>query len=238
MTTKGIHIHYGPIPKIEKNNLYTSLQQNHIDLSNFIHIEWTESLPSSLTKNNVSLFISPFPISSIRITLQCISAGIPIIVYMGNSRIECNDYVHPESLKWNTPNEFWDIINSLNKINLAYISIKGKEYIKTHNNLELLKTYIISETSFPKIPNNTIFYETHIIDICDVIDFFRTDNIICNSQYIKKNYHNIIFRNKFTIVLSLFMYIIMLFLSILPFTSKLFKSQKIIQKIKRKILQF
>ncbi|MBS4774062.1 MAG: glycosyltransferase family 2 protein [Proteobacteria bacterium] len=171
--TQGKHIHYGPIPEDNKKQLMNKLEQNHISSDRFIHIEWAENLPQSLIDNNVDLFITPFPVGSAKIAIMLEAAGIPLICFRGDTRIESADYVAPSALIWNNLEKLFELINSLSVDKLSDISIKEQEYFNHNNNLNILSSYLRSEKNFETIYPAPYFYDNRILDIREVKQFIE-----------------------------------------------------------------
>lgn len=170
--TNGRHIHYGPIPAQQLQLISDKLRQNGIPEQNFVHIEWADNLPQSLLENDVDLFIMPFPVSSAKIAIQLEAAGIPLISFRGDTRIQSSDYLAPAVLIWNTLQEFKQSLLSLTPQKLAEMSSLEQKHFQTVNNIDVLRPYIRNEQSFPTIPEATYFYDDRIVDIREVRQFF------------------------------------------------------------------
>ncbi|WP_165078479.1 MULTISPECIES: glycosyltransferase family 2 protein [unclassified Desulfovibrio] len=167
--TGGKHIHYGPLPEEIRQRLARAMKRNGVAEHRFCHVEWANNLPDSMLSREVDLFISPFPISSIKLNLQCMAAGIPMLVYAGGlTRIEQNDFLYPEVLKWRTRKEFFDIVTSLTREKLAALSATGVQYFKTHNDLSAALPYVLFDRCREAVPIPPPFIDNHIIDINEV----------------------------------------------------------------------
>lgn len=170
-TTGGNHIHYGPLPDDIKEGIHKALKRNGTEPERFTHVEWSNNLPDSLLGHGVDIFISPFPISSIKLNLQCISAGIPVMVYAGGlTRIEQNDFLNPDVLRWKSREEFFDTILSLEKTRLLELSKSGLEYFRTHNSLSAAMPYVLFDKCFDPVPIPPKFIDDRIIDTDEVLD--------------------------------------------------------------------
>lgn len=169
--TGGKHIHYGPLPEEIRQRMSRVMKRNGIEPQRFCHVEWASNLPDSMLANGVDVFISPFPISSIKLNLQCISAGIPVLVYAGGlTRIEQNDFLYPEVLKWRNREEFFDIVTSLTREKLATLSAAGAQYFKTHNDLSAALPYVLFDRCREAVPIPPPFIDSHVIDVNGAID--------------------------------------------------------------------
>lgn len=174
--TGGGHIHYGPLPARVKAEILKSMSAKRLPESRFKHIEWADNLAGSMLQHRIGLFISPFPIGSIKLNLQCEAAGIPMLVYDGGlTRIEKNDFLHPDVLKWKNRKEFYGILRSLNKDALLDLSAKGQKWFKTHNELGMLMPYMMFDRCFDSVPIPPPHVDTDIIDVRNVQDLLLLD---------------------------------------------------------------
>lgn len=169
--TGGKHVHYGPLPDGVEEGISRALKRNGIAPERFTHVEWSNNLPDSLLEHDVDIFIAPFPISSIKLNLQCISAGIPVMAYAGGlTRIEQNDFLNPDVLRWKNRKEFFDTILSLERQRLMELSESGLEYFKTHNALSATMPYILFDKCFEPVPIPPKFIDDRIIDTDEALD--------------------------------------------------------------------
>ncbi len=169
--TCGKHVHYGPLPDEVKDGIVKALERQRISPESFIHIEWANNLPDSMLTNGVDLFISPFPISSIKLNLQCLSAGIPVMVYAGGlTRIEQNDFLNQDVLKWRDREEFFGIVTALTRKRLVELSASGLEYFRTHNDLSVAMPHILFDKCFSPVPIPPPFIDAKIIDAEEILD--------------------------------------------------------------------
>lgn len=172
--TGGRHIHYGPLPDEIKAKISEIMRKNGLGRDRFVHIEWADDLAGSMLENHVDLFISPFPIGSIKLNLQCEAAGIPMLVYDGGlTRIERNDFLHPDVLTWKDRTGFFEILSSLSAERLQDLSEKGKEWFGTHNELSLLVPYMMFDRCFETVPIPPPHVDRDIIDIRNIHDLLQ-----------------------------------------------------------------
>lgn len=179
--TKGVHYHYGPIPDDRLAKIKESLKKAKINENKFQNIIWADNIPQSLIDNNVDLFIAPFPIGSAKISMQVEMAGVPLICYHGDTRIECSDFIAPDALFWTSFEEFFTIVSNLNTDKLKQISKAEKDYFFKHNDLDLVKDYIKKEKNF-EAPKFMYFYDNRIVDIQNVIQFFNATQDLTTAQ--------------------------------------------------------
>ena len=179
--TKGKHVHIGPIEDLELNNIQQKMQELNIPLESFIHIPWANNIVESLLFNNVDIFIEPFPTVSYKITLEVLSAGIPVIAKQSLLRIEMADFLYPEVLRWETKEEFIEKLSALSAEDLVEQSISAREYfLKTHD-ITLLKEYFIKDKSLC-VPPNSRCVDNKIIEINNVAKLF-IDNCFLSKFY-------------------------------------------------------
>lgn len=172
--TGGRHIHYGPLPEEVKAKIAVILKNGGMKSDRFIHIEWADDLAGSMLEQHVDLFISPFPIGSIKLNLQCEAAGIPMLVYDGGlTRIEKNDFLHPDVLKWKNRAAFFRILSSLSRERLHDLSRKGKKWFGSHNELSVLVPYMMFDRCFEAVPIPPSHVDTDIIDIRNIHDLIQ-----------------------------------------------------------------
>ena len=147
------------------------MKRNDINPDKFIHIEWASNLPDSILENQVDIFISPFPVSSIKLNLQCISAGIPVMVYAGGlTRIEQNDFLNHDVLRWKDREDFFRTITTLTRERLTKISESCLKYFNIHNNLSVVMPYILFNKCFMPVPIPYPFIDHNIIDADEIFD--------------------------------------------------------------------
>lgn len=170
-TTGGRHIHYGPLPPEVVSRLENVMQRNGIAPERFTHVEWADNLPDAMLAQGVNLFIAPFPISSIKINLQCMSAGIPVLVYAGGlTRIEQNDFLYPDALSWRNRKEFFDVIRNLSAKKLLELSVSGLAWFRSHNDLAAAMPHVLQNRCFAPVPIPPGFLDDKIIDTEEIID--------------------------------------------------------------------
>lgn len=169
--TGGRHVHYGPLPEEIRARLGQVMKRNDVDPERFQHVEWADNLPDSMLELGVGLFISPFPISSIKLNLQCESAGIPVMVYAGGlTRIEQNDFLHPGVLRWKDRKEFFGNIAGLTRDRLMELSAMGLEWFGTHNDLSVAMPHVLTNRCFEPVPIPPRFLDDRIIDADEILD--------------------------------------------------------------------
>lgn len=177
--TRGRHVHYGPLPDGLKAGIVRALNRCGIEKERFVHIEWANNLPDAMLKAGTDIFISPFPVSSIKLSLQCLSAGIPVMAYAGGlTRIEQNDFLNHDVLRWKTREDFFAVLDSLDRDKLVSLSESGLEHFRTHNDLSAVMPYIVLEKCFDPVPIPPKFIDDRIIDANEILDLINMSSCV------------------------------------------------------------
>ncbi len=163
-TTNGKHIHYGPIDEASLTDIQNKLQEKNIPLENFIHIPWADNIAQSMIENNVDIFIEPFPIVSYKLTLEIHAAGIPTIIFKGNTRLTITDFIYDNPLTWQDSEEFIKRLSNIDAETLKEHSTLAREYYLKNHSIESLSSYFKEEKSIENI-KKIAFYDSNIIDI-------------------------------------------------------------------------
>jgi len=162
--TGGKHIHYGPIPDEEIVKIKSKLKEYGVDEQNFVNIPWAEDLPKSMYENHIDVFIEPFPTVSYKITLDVLSAGIPVISHKSYLRMGITDFIYPNHLEWSNVNEFIDILSNITKQDLQKHSELSRKYYEENHHPDVLFKCFITETGLDT-PREIPFYDNRLIDI-------------------------------------------------------------------------
>ena len=165
--TGGQHYHFGPIPDDRLDYIREFVKENKMREDSFIYISWAEDPLKLIVDNKVDVFIEPFPTVSYKITLDMLMGGIPIIAYDGNTRMSTMDFVYPGNLKWKTPADFIQKIESLDSDALSDHSKKSIEYFSNNHKNRAVKDFFRDEICFAPI------LDVNIVDgkIHDIIEY-------------------------------------------------------------------
>ena len=172
--TGGKHIHYGPIPDTELKSIYTQLAANGLPQDCFINIPWAENLSESMYNECVDVFIEPFPTVSYKITLDVLSAGIPVITHKSYMRMGITDFIYPNHMEWSNVDEFIDILSNVTSSQLSEYSKLSREYYEQNHMPSVLSKYFTTETSF-KTPEKIPFYDSKLIDISQISNLLNVE---------------------------------------------------------------
>jgi hypothetical protein len=126
----GNHIHIGKIPDSHLSAIYEKLEICGISRERFVYIEWVPDLWLALVGLKVDLFISSFPHSSGRTSIEAMGAGIPILFHDGYlTRFHVGrDIVYPEVLVWRYPEDFHEIILKVTRDELRNQSLASRKF--------------------------------------------------------------------------------------------------------------
>lgn len=155
--TGGKHYHYGPLPDTFKNHLLESLEAHRIGGDSFVHIEWVEDLSWSLISNEVDLFLSSFPVGSVRIAVEVNSIGVPILSHRSINRLfSLKGFISPDNYWWENPGELFSVIESLNAEDLSERSKKVREFYESNNGSHSTRPLLLNNESIPFAPETVI----------------------------------------------------------------------------------
>ena len=178
--TGGTHIHLGNIPDEKQREIWKKLREEGISQKQFVYIPWAEDITEALLTNHVDVFIEPFPIVSYKITLEVLSAGVPIISQNGYQRMNITDFIYDKALTWNNKSEFLDILTNISAETLREHSRRGREYFLQNHEINKIKPYFMNERGFccPRVIN-TMDGEIHEIqDFYHLFDSSRRINLM------------------------------------------------------------
>ena len=131
---EGVHFHIGNIPEWDKAIILDKLREQNIDTNRFVHIAWVPCLWKTLVEKDIDLFIGSFPISGARTLIEVMGAGVPILMaenYLSRFH-SSRDIVYSDSLIWQYPQEFCDIISSVDEVILNQQSAKSRNHYVLH----------------------------------------------------------------------------------------------------------
>lgn len=181
---KRRHIHFGPIPKTQKEEISNWLKVNDLNSDSFLNIPWAEDLGAELKNYKVSLFIGSFPIMSYKTTLTALSAAIPVIIFdYPYTHLSTFDAIYNNVFKVKTKDEFLKLLDNLDSEALAKHSEFARSYISKFHDPFLVTSSFNSLTDYPFIPRNNTSSVDEVRDVTrdglykEVIKFknFKTD---------------------------------------------------------------
>ncbi len=148
--TNGKHFHFGPLPQIYKEKIYKEINSAGLKKDCFIHIEWADDFSMSLINNEVDLFITPFPIGSIRISIEANAIGIPILAHHSTNRLfSSKHFLLPDNFYWENMEDLYLAIDGLNTDKLCDVSKKVRNFYEQNNSIEKTKDLLLNLKSLP-----------------------------------------------------------------------------------------
>lgn len=181
----GVHYHFGPIPPEVLDSLRQTLRDEGVPEDRFVHVAWSSNIPADLIKNHVDLFIEPFPTVSYKLTLNVLSAGVPVIAWRGIKRMSVTDFVPADSLFWRTKEELVDQIKTLDRAKLEALSESASAYFAEFHAFDIVRSYVRSNTSMPVGPIPK-YADDSIHDIIDYLPVFDMTGISVMRRYLEE----------------------------------------------------
>ena len=172
--TGGKHFHFGPIPDEKMLELQSKMEEMGIGPENFVHIEWSDNMPLDLLKNNVDIFIEPFPVVSYKMTLEVLSAGIPIIINNGLMRTHVVDFAPFDTLTWSYPEEFLEKLSSVNTAFLKKASENALNYFRKHHDKEQIVPLLFDNKGVD-VADIASYTDDTLMDISGMLRVFGYD---------------------------------------------------------------
>ena len=165
--TGGKHCHFGPIPDDKLDHIHKYIRENKMPPDSFVYVSWADDPLKFVIDNKVDVFIEPFPTVSYKISMDMLMGGIPIIAYDGNTRMSTMDFTYSDNLRWKTPTDFIQKIESLDSDTLSKLSVKSIDYFNRTHRKGAVEEFFRDEVCFTPIN------EVNIADgkIHDVIEY-------------------------------------------------------------------
>lgn len=195
--TGGIHYHFGAIPPKDQEEIKKLLVENEISPQSFINIEWSENLPKDLLSLHVDIFIEPFPIVSYKLTLDVISAKIPVIRFNGITRMQIADFLPEDCLSWSQPDELITKLSSLTKEQLQEFSNSAYRYYMQYHRPSAVKE-LIRKNQGCRVNAILPCADNVLLDITDSFDLFDAKHVINIMQDAKQKKVAAVVENKAT----------------------------------------
>ena len=175
--TGGMHIHLGEIPEEKLVEIKHRLKEAKVSLEHFIYIPWSADIAEVLLSNCVDIFIEPFPVVSYKITLEVLSAGVPIIAFNGCQRMSTTDFIYDQALRWNNKQDFLDKLTNITAEELCEHSRRGREYFLQNHDIGRVMPFFMQENEFC-IPNAKETLDGEIHEILDYYHLFGSNRRI------------------------------------------------------------
>ena len=181
------HYHFGPIPENVLCEIRSRLTSLGLAYDRFAHIPWSQDIPNDLLCNEVDLFIEPFPTVSYKLTLNVLSAGIPVAAWRSPKRMSVTDFVPLDSLFWRNIRELVDEVKDLSPERLQAMSRNAKDYFKAHHELSVVRDFVRSGRTMPiddlSIPS---FADNAISEIMDYLPLFGMQRVSIMGRFLEE----------------------------------------------------
>lgn len=176
--TGGQHYHFGPLPEKVLSEIRDRSKGLGLQAGAFVHIPWSNNIPRDLLAYNVDLFIEPFPVVSYKLTLDVLSAGVPVIARKSPERMRTTDFIPPGSLYWSSRQDFLSTLANLTPARLTAASQTAKRYFKENFSISAAAKNII-ENQGCAVETAPDFTDDRILDIADSLRLFGNSFQIC-----------------------------------------------------------
>ena len=186
--TDGLHYHFGPISDSAKSQIIQALNTRNLPIERFVHVEWSSDIVGDLQKYGVDLFIEPFPTVSYKLTLEVLSAGIPVAAWQALKRMQITDFVPSDSIYWKNVDELICQVRSLTKEKLTELSNSAKAYYKHYHAFNVVRSHIRECRSM--IPQSSPFFADDTInEMSDYLVICKLDRISIMKRYLERTKH-------------------------------------------------
>lgn len=183
--TKGRHYHFGPIPDEHKQRIMSALQDQGVSLEQFVHIEWSPNIAVDLIRNGIDLFIEPFPTVSYKLTLEVLSAGIPVIAWQALKRMSITDFIPSDMPLWKSAEDLTEKVCSLTKADLAKLSKSAILYYEHYHEFDTVRAYI-RENKGMTPPVSPSFADNTISEMMDYLVICKLDRVSIMKRYLDR----------------------------------------------------
>ncbi|WEF51051.1 hypothetical protein AFIC_002615 [[Pseudomonas] carboxydohydrogena] len=141
-STRGRHLHIGPLSDSFLQKLYTQFRRSQIDRERFIHVPFVASLSRALLEREVDLYIGSFPLGGGKATVEAMAAGIPVAVHSNyrSNLLSVESEVHPKACVWRKPEELYEFLRVQDKATLQDLSKHSRAYYAANHTIERLRT--------------------------------------------------------------------------------------------------
>lgn len=187
--TKGRHYHFGPIPEEDMQHIVCALRDRGVPREQFVHIEWSPSIAADMIRNGIDLFIEPFPTVSYKLTLEVLSAGIPVIAWQALKRMSITDFIPSDMPLWKSADELIEKVCSLTKADLAKLSQSAILHYDRYHEFDTVCTYIRENKGMtPPVPPS--FADNTINEMMDYLVICKLDRISIMKRYLERKKSN------------------------------------------------
>ncbi len=170
------HYHFGPLPAEAIDEIRIFLADNSLPQSCFNHIVWSRNIAADMNTYGVDLFIEPFPTVSYKLTLNVLSAGIPIAAWQSLKRMSTADFIPADSIVWHRDDDLIRQVNTLTQERLDDMAENALKYFLNTHEFEKVCTYI-RENRTMEVGAPRYIVDDDMHDIADYLGMFEMHDI-------------------------------------------------------------
>lgn len=131
----GTHFHFGPMSETFHARLLDELRARNIETVRFVLLPFSLNFQEDLLKNKIAIFLPPFPIPSINMSIKVLASGIAIIAPQGlNQLIEIREIIGPDQFYWSPEDNLPAILENMSPDKVIRASELGfRKYMQEHS---------------------------------------------------------------------------------------------------------
>ncbi len=141
---KGIHFHFGPMSEEFQALLLNELGSRGIELSRFVLLPFSLNFQQDLLNRKVAIFLPPFKIPSINLSIEVLACGIPIFAPKDSDHfiIGVQEIGGPGQFYWASIDEMLGILENMNIEKIIHASDMGfHKYVTEHSLNQAAKNF-------------------------------------------------------------------------------------------------
>lgn len=133
----GVHYHFGPIGADFLAEINLELTLKHIALDRFVSLPFSIDFQGDLLDRRIDIFIPPFPIPSVNLTLEVLACGIPLLAQKSEFHmVEISEISGNDQFFWNSKEDLESCLNRINSRCLAQASSFGYSHYRAKHSLD------------------------------------------------------------------------------------------------------
>ncbi|WP_157645085.1 hypothetical protein [Burkholderia ubonensis] len=144
--TQGSHVHIGLLSDSTLTQIADGMRSAGIPSDRFTYIEWVPSLWQAIVDERVDLYLSSFPISGARASVEVMGSGTPTIAHESYvSRFHgAGDMLYRQALSWRTSAELFEHVSRLSAERLREESRMARSRYEEMHTLEALRKSVLA----------------------------------------------------------------------------------------------
>lgn len=171
----GVHFHYGPISPEYLAKIYSELELHAIERHRFVPLPFSNDFQGDLLARGIGLFIPPFPVPSINLTIEVLACGIPLLAQKDLFHmVEISEITGSNQFFWNTKEDLKSCLSRINEQSLYEASSHGYLHYESNHSLKA------AVHNFKTLPEWT----DHAISSVEVIRDLGSEGIIDMDAFI------------------------------------------------------